>query len=357
MRSIVPASIPLPEPPTMLSRVANSLYWLARYVERADNLARLLGVSQQLILDTPEDRRISRQRYGQAVLRATGVDGDLLENGDLDTWFGAARYLALDTANPDSIRQCIAHARENARVVRDQLSETIWKELNRLHLFLKSSEAEARLREDPEELYEEIISRSMLLQGLIDNTLSRREGWEFLRLGRFLERADKTSRIIDIRLYLEAPNPTPSLESHYWTAVLRSCSARTAYRIEHGGMIGTENVINLLVFSKVFARSIRFSLLQADEALHAISGVPRGEFSNEPERILGTLLGELNFCAPETWLSTGLHESVDRVQSILNEVGQGVFETFVLNPSLLNEVAPLVPSWTKVQMQLQQQQQ
>lgn len=338
----------------MLSRVANSLYWMARYLERADNLARLLEASQKLILDMPESRMRSSRHYGRAVLRTTGVEESLIDRKGLESWKAAAFFLTLDPGNPDSIRSCIKLARENARVVRDQLSESLWNELNRLHLYLTDLDISSMEQLTQSEMHGEIISRSMLIQGLADNTLARREGWQFLRLGKFLERADQTSRIIEINFLLDAAASGGAVESHYWTSVLQACSARSAHRMEEGGLVSTESVIGLLVFSKVFARSIRFSLGEADNALHAISGVPRGEYGNEPERQMGNLLAELSFSSPALWLEKGLHDSIDRLQTILNTIGQGIFETYVLFPSRLTEVGDA--GLSRMQMQHQQQQ-
>lgn len=330
----------------MLSRVADSLYWLSRYIERAENLARLVDVNRNAALDwagleDPEDSwgplldaTCVRERFQEA----REIDGPPLEVGS---------FITFSPHNPDSIRQCIATARENARMVRDQISEEMWLELNSIHLFLQSSRAEELWRRQPESLYREVIKFSLLFQGLTDATILHDEGWQFVQLGKFIERADKTSRILDILTYTEDPERTEL------ASVLRSCSGFSAFRGEFRGELELRNVMAFLLFSPAFPRSVRFCVRRIDETLHAISGSPPGTFSNEAERLTGSFLARLNFSSAESVSQMGLHRAIDDLQQQLNDIGQRVFETYVLLPFEIQDVSRS----ESLQLQWQQQQQ
>ncbi|MBU6303483.1 MAG: alpha-E domain-containing protein [Verrucomicrobia bacterium] len=318
----------------MLSRVAESLFWLSRYIERAENLARLVDVNREHLLDSHRQGQSNPADAWRPVLQATCADEayDALVE-DSGTPPDAGRFITLEDRYPDSIRQCIANARENARMVRDQISEEMWLELNAVHLLLQSSEAEELWASDAPELYNRIIDFSLLFQGLTDATIVHDEGWQFMQIGKFLERADKTSRILDILTFWHEP------DRYHCSTVLSSCSAFSAFRAEFRGEATLQNVAAFLLSSQAFPRSVRSCLRQVDHALHAVSGVPAGTFSNEAERLTGSLLARINFSGVDEVFSRGLHAYIDELQKHLNEIGQRLYETYVLLPSSLRDVA------------------
>ena len=259
-------------------------------MERAENLARLVRVSEEMLLDDETLGRGSAQEYWTPVLAATAMEGAFRSLYPNPQMGDVARFLTLDLRNPDSILSCIRQARENARSVRDKISDEMWSEINALNLFVTSPEGLQLLERFPQAYYEKIISSSMLFDGITDATLTRDEGWNFLQLGRLLERADMTSRFLDIRSQTQ-PSPVDSaLESLQWGAVLRACSAHAGYRRVHGGEISVEGVVDLLLFSNEFPRSVRHCIRRADEVLHDISGTPTGRYSNNCEKITGACL-------------------------------------------------------------------
>lgn len=342
----------------MLSRVADSLYWMSRYIERAENNARLMKVSLQMLLDGEAVIGRKLMRYWRAVLLATASDelfekthreGDAAQIGE---------FLTTSLLNPDSIYSCIASARENARMIRDQVSEEMWTELNELYLFLKSARARSSFQRAPQDVYDQIVAKSMLFQGITDNTLARGEGWQFIQLGKLLERADKTSRFIDIKHHSEVAGDTPTLDALQWTSILRACSALGSYRSQFGSNIRTDQVLHVLIFSMSFPRSIRFALASLDRILHDLSGSRTGEFTNEAEKRTGSLLARLNFSSVGDIMDVGIHRYIDQLQEELNMIGQSVFETYVLLPTEVNRlVNPLQPSaYFQYQQQQQQQQ-
>lgn len=336
----------------MLSRVADSLYWMARQIERAENLARLMEVINLSGLDMALSTNKQVRHYWLPVLQATACDELFSEtHGENACAEDILEFMNFSKDNPDSIRNCIAMARENARMVRDKISVEMWLELNLLYLFVKSDEARDLSKQSPTDFYERIIQSSLLFQGITDATIPRQEGWEFVQLGKYLERADKTSRILDI------PNHCPSTENAvHWAAILRSCSAQAAYRQFYGGQATMNQTAELLLFSRSFPRSARFCIKMMDELLHQISGVSAGQFSNEAERLTGSLLAHLNFSAMADVKNQGLHFFVDDFQARLNDIGQQIFESYVLLPKDISALAAsnATPLWVQ---QAQQQQQ
>ena len=330
----------------MLSRVANSLYWLSRYIERAENLARLVDVNRKFSLDA---RTLGIGDDGdpwRAVLQATcseeAYEAACKQSG---TPIDASRFVSLEPDNPDSIFACLATARENARMVRDQIPREMWLELNRIHLYLKN-EAASTWAYDPASYYRRVVDFSLVFQGLTDATILHHEGWRFIQMGKFIERADKTSRILDML------NFGPEPDRYRCAAILSACSGEAAFRAEFRGDISLENVASFLLFSETFPRSVRFSLRRLDSTLRSLTGAANGAYSNEVERLAGSVLAEVNFASFKEVLDTGLHQYIDRLQMHINDIGQQIFETYVLLPFEIQNVTRA----EGVQLHWQQQQ-
>jgi uncharacterized alpha-E superfamily protein len=300
----------------MLSRVANSLYWLSRYLERAENLARLVEVNRY---DSLEDLQGD---VWQPLLYTTSMENAYAASGEQDV----GGFITFSKKNPDSIRQCVAQARENARMVRDQISEEIWRELNRFYLFIGSDSAARLWETQPDKFHRQTIEFCMLLSGLINATVLHDEGWHFMQIGKCLERADKTTRILDMLAFQGEPDRTKL------ASALKSCSAFNAFQAEHRGAITLNNAMNFLLFSPSFPRSVRFCLQELDQHLHSISCTAAGSFSNEAERLTGSTLAQLNFSNIGNVLDAGHHQYIDSLQQQFNKIGQQVFETYILLP-------------------------
>lgn len=328
----------------MLSRVAHTLYWMLRYIERADNLARLIDVNQQLLLDS---ERLDSERLRE-LWRPI-----ILCTGDEEAFYAAhkeaggrevVRFLTDDPANPNSILSCIALARENARTVRDQLSDDLWEELNSLYLFSRSGEGAALLRLDPSRYYQNIRRAAFTINGIATSTTSRNQGWEFMDLGRQLERADKTTRFLDISSYLPTEQDDHGKAAAlHWTAILRSCGAIGAFR-SAARAFTPEKIVGFLVFSVDFPRSLRYCVDRIDNSLHRISSSPRGSYTNAAERLCGALLARLSFGAPIEVFADGPHAYLDDVQTQLNAIGDQIFQNYVLMP---DQILPTMPSKTE----------
>jgi len=320
----------------MLSRVAHSLYWMARYIERAENIARIVDVNLQLLLDLRNLDETKLAEYWLPIVQSTGDESAFFKLHPQATGPAVTEFLVFETENPNSIVQCICQARENARMVRDQLTLELWEELNRLYLLICSPQAHEIWRRSPSEFFQEIKAGSLHLIGIVNATLVHDEGWWFIQAGQFLERADKTTRITDVR-YQTLPergappiiNPTAALE---WSAVLRSCSAWDAYRTNHGADIHPKLVAEFLLLNDDFPRSVRFCVSELNRALRRISGVAAGHFCNTAEKLTGRLLAELQFSTVDEIFDRGLHRYLDETQQKLNDIGDALFRAYIFQP-------------------------
>ncbi len=320
----------------MLSRVANSLYWMARYIERAENIARIVDVNLQLLLDVRnlDEKRLTA--YWLPIVQATGDEEAFFKGHGQATGNAVTEFLVFDLQNPNSLLQSICQARENARMVRDQITLELWEELNRLYLFARSAHAREVWRRSASEFFQEVKASSLHIIGIINATLIRNEGWWFILAGQFLERADKTTRILDVR-YQSLPErgmpepitPDTALE---WSAVLRSCSAWDAYKTIHGADVHPRRVAEFLLLSDVFPRSVRFCASELNLALRRISGVAEGRFTNDAEKLTGRFLAELQFSTIEEIFEIGLHKYLDDAQLKLNNVGAELFRAYIYQP-------------------------
>lgn len=320
----------------MLSRVANSLYWMARYIERAENIARIVDVNLQLLLDLHDLNEKKLAEYWLPIVQATGDETAFFQLHKRTTGTAVTEFLVFQPENPNSIVECICQARENARMVRDQLTLELWEELNRLYLFVRSTQAREIWRRSPSEFFQEIKSGSLHLIGIINATLVHDEGWWFVQTGQFLERADKTTRILDVRSWTLPEHGTPAAitqtNAFEWSAVLRSCSAWDAYRTIHGADVHPRLVAEFLLLNDNFPRSVRFCVNELNRAIRCISGVTDGHFCNDAEKLTGRLLAQLQFSTIDEIFDLGLHRSLDEAQIRLNEIGDALFRAYIFQP-------------------------
>ncbi len=325
----------------MLSRVANSLYWMSRYIERAESTARLVDVNLQLILDYRNLDDAGVAAHWLPIVQSSGDDELFHQLYPSASGQTVTDFLVFQSLNPNSIVSSVAQARENARMVRDQITGDLWEEINRVYLFLHSPRARELWAYDPADFFRTIRTSSLLLQGLTDATVVRSEGWLFTQCGRYLERADKTSRILDVRHASLPSHGTPTSLSQAdalgWSAVLLSCSAWDAYKGLHGAEVRPEHVAELLLLSDEFPRSVRFSVRHLNQSLRRISGVRDGKFCNHAEKLAGRLLARLQFSTADDVFATGLHTYIDEVQSELNAVGSALFDAYISQPFLTLE--------------------
>lgn len=310
----------------MLSRVADSVYWMSRYVERAENVARFIEVNFQLTLDSP----FIEDKQWEPLVNTSGDHEDFTRRYGSATQENVLKFLITDPQNPNSILSCVRAARENARTVREIISSEMWLHLNKFYLLMNATAADPRSLESPQELLNEVKLASHLFTGITDATMTHNEAWNFSRLSRMLERADKTSRILDVKYYIllsSVEDVGTPIDDIQWAAVLRSASAFEMYRKRHG-RISPRGVVEFLMLDREFPRAIQFCLLAAQGSLHAISGTPMGTFRFPPERLLGQLCSDLSFASVDEIISGGLHEYLDELQTKMNQLGSGIHDMF-----------------------------
>jgi uncharacterized alpha-E superfamily protein len=310
----------------MLSRVAESVFWVSRYVERAENVARFIDVNLNLTLDLGST--VGSQ--WAPLVYTTGDHQAFLDQYKDFTQEKVIEFLAFDQKNPNSILSCLRSARENARTVREMISSAMWEEINKFYLMVSAAAAERGLRHSLFDFFNQVKLSSHMLQGVTDATMSHGEAWHFNRIGRLLERADKTSRILDVKYFVLLPNVadvgTP-LDSIQWAALLKSASALEMYRRRHG-RITPPQVADFLMLDRKFPRAMHFCLIKAEESLLEITGSPTGTYRSPAEQHLGRLRAELDYAYIGEIVDHGLHEFIDRFQSKLNWVGEEISLTF-----------------------------
>src|SRR6266851_6271298 len=242
----------------MLSRVADSIYWMSRYVERAENVARFIEVNLQLMLDAPS----GEDQQWEPLVNTTGDGEAFTKRYGEATQQNVIQFLTFDAENPNSILSCVRAARENARSVREIISSEMWEQLNEFYLLVNSAAANVGSLRDPHELFASVKMSSHQLAGVTDATMTHNEGWHFSRLGRQLERADKTSRIVDVKYFLLLPTVADvgtTSDDIQWAAVLRSASAFEMYRKRHG-RISPDRIAEFLLLDRDFPRAIHYCL-------------------------------------------------------------------------------------------------
>jgi uncharacterized alpha-E superfamily protein len=310
----------------MLSRVAESVYWMSRYVERAENVARFISVNLNLSLDMPGE---AGEQWGPLVV-ITGDDAAFKRRFEAITKENVVDFLTFDEQNSNSIVSCLRAARENARSVREIISAEMWEHINMFYLMVRDGGSLEAVLDNPHAFFERVNVLGQQFWGITDSTMTHGEAWHFCRLGRMLERADKTSRLLDVKYFILLPKVsdvgTP-FDDIQWLALLRSASALEMYRQRHG-RISPQNVVDFLIFDREFPRAVLHCLTNANESLHAISGTHTGGFSNPAERQLGQLRAQLAYTQAEDVIASGMHEFVDRLQTRLNQIGESIYDDF-----------------------------
>jgi uncharacterized alpha-E superfamily protein len=309
----------------MLSRVAESMFWMSRYVERAENVARFIDVNCNLMLDST----VMQQEQWLALVDTTGDRDTFSKKHVTATSADVIDFLAFDPTNLNSIVSCVRAARENARTIRDVISSEMWEQINTFYLMINDPGAKARAIESPYEFFNQVKTAAYLIIGVTDNTMSNSEGWNFCRLGRFIERADKTSRIVDVKYYmLLAPAALGQAQDDIqWGAVLKSASALEMFRKKHR-RIQPAKVIEFLLLDEEFPRSIRFCLRTARNAVQAITAHNRSGSALRAEEFINSIFEELSATSVETVLQSGLHEYLDELQTNLNKSGEAIHQAF-----------------------------
>lgn len=310
----------------MLSRVAGHIYWMNRYIERAENYARFMDVNFNLSLEY----HLKASTQWKPLIVTTG-DWDLYESLYNKVDKGKVIYfLGFDDQNPNSIYNCIVNARENARAIRPEITKELWEQINHLYYFVKEAKEKKRWeKKDPRNYFIEIKKGCQLLYGILESTISKTEGWHFGKIGQLIERADKTSRVIDVKYHMLLPelvNVGSPFDIIQWSALLKSVSAYDMYRKKHGKLTA-QSITEFLIFDKNFPRSILSCLIGVDLSLQAISE-NKEENRGDVEKQFHVLRSHLENSNINEVIHFGMHEYLDDFQTKLNNVSLSLFETF-----------------------------
>ena len=312
----------------MLSRVANSIFWMSRYLERVENAARLIETQLHMLLDLPSLRE--DPNAWKPLVDITGDGEYFSEKLGAPTRENVMFFHTFDDDYPHSIKSCLTAARENARSVREVIPSEIWEMINKLYLEVAGMGTSLKAFTNPHKFYSDIKMASHLIIGIAYTTMSRGEAWHFAQLGRYLERADKTSRILDVKYFIMLPRLDyvgSSMDNVLWSALLKSTNSFEMYR-KRFNLISPQNIVDFLIFDREFPRSIIYCVSHAEQSLFRITGTPVGAFNNELERQCGKLSGKLNYSNVSEVMSIGLHEFLDGVQSDVNNLDNAIFENF-----------------------------
>jgi len=297
---------------SLLSRVAESVFWMSRYLERAESIARFLEVSHHLSLDAGG---AVQEQWDQLVV--TLGDGTSFEGIQLPTKDNTYRFLTFEQSNASSIHCCLEMARENARVARDVIPALMWEEINKLFLAVTEAKAnQQRFAADPSSLLQDVKITSQTIVGIADAYMPHGQEWHFARIGRMLERADNTLRILKLKYCMLQKQRSvigATIDVVPWSTLLKSLSAMTTYRRSHG-RITPPLVVGYLVLDRQFPRSLHYCLIEALESLQAITGTRPHEFQNSAEKILGQLCTRLDYAKLKDILDTGLDDLMEDFQ-------------------------------------------
>jgi len=331
----------------MLSRHAASAFWIGRYMERAESTARMIDVHYHFGLESP---LVGEALRWSSILAISGQAEQFERHYARQDERSIVHFFAFDQDNPSSIYSCIRSAREGARSIRDQISSEMWECLNRYYLDFQAWDVDRVLSNSPFAFFQKVKDGSHLFQGITSRTLMVGEVRDFYDTGRFLERADQTTRILDVKYHDLLPRyaSTGTRESasgqlaiadqtsvggpvdvHGWIAVLKSVGAFEAFSKTYRQGVTPARVAQFLILNPQFPASVRFSVGRVDRCLRHISGNRDLAPLNEAERTVGKLFNDLNFARAEDIVAGGLHEFLQDVQDRCYDIGNAIFHTYL----------------------------
>ena len=316
----------------MLSRTADHLFWMSRYMERAENTARMLDVNYQTALLPQADDQAERGWAG--VLGISELTDDFRQRQTVMNASTVMHYMVRDQANASAIASCLAAARENARAVRGALTTELWETTNQTWLEFNRMLHSGALERDPAGLFEWVKFRSHLSRGVAVGTMLQDEALHFIRIGTFLERADNTARLLDVKFHALAGDgygtrpdeEGPEVDFYHWSALLRSVSGFEIYRKVYRNVIRPEKVAELLILRPNMPRSLAACMNEVVANLSLVAN----EQSGETQRRAGRLCSDLQFGRIDEILATGLHTYLTQFLDRVNDIGAGISRDFLV---------------------------
>ncbi|MBK6613178.1 alpha-E domain-containing protein [Ottowia sp.] len=315
----------------MLSRTADHLFWMSRYTERAENTARMLNVHHETAL-LPQSAAVSRHGWMGVLSLSELLPAYAQRHGEI-TPQGVMEFMVLDDENPSSIVACLRAARENARAVRGTLTTEVWETLNQTWLEISRLRRSGAFERDPGEFFEWVKFRSHLSRGVTLGTMLQDESFQFLRLGTFLERADNTARLLDVKFHAvqsdffgTASEKDQEYDFYHWAAILRSVSGFEVYRKVYRDVITPERVAELLMLRQDMPRSLHHCMAEVENILRVVGANPQGE----TQRQAGRLRADLHYGRIEEILATGLHAFLTQFLDRVNQLGAHISRDFLV---------------------------
>jgi hypothetical protein len=315
----------------MLSRTADHLFWMSRYTERAENTARMLDVNYQTSL-LPQSEAVAQVGW-QGLLSISELTSAYTAQYGAVTARNVMQFMVKDEENPSSIVSCLGAARENARAVRGALTTEVWETQNQTWLEVKRMINSDEFEADPSQFFEWVKFRSHLSRGVTVGTMLMDEALHFMRLGTFLERADNTARLVDVKFhavqsdfYGAASERDQEYDFYHWSAILRSVSAFEVYRKVYRDVIRPERVAELLMLRPDMPRSLHASLNEVVNNLALVTS----NVDSETLRRAGKLRAELQYGRIDEILATGLHAYLTQFLDRVNDLGAHVSREFLV---------------------------
>lgn len=289
----------------MLSRVADSLYWMSRYLERAENAARLIDVHLNLRLD--QSPKVAGSRWERL---AASLQTPLSSQDDPEDDFKMVAWLTFDLSNSNSIVSCIGAARENARQVREQISSEMWEQLNQLHLSVRPANSEEIWLAQPHQFFQSVKDGAYFFQGITDSTMNHGEGWHFIQIGRYIERIRLLGSLLDTHFstFYQEPDYVIGAD-HYleWVGVLQGCAAFESYRKVYTADVTPNRVAEFLLLNPEFPHSVCFSITRLQDALNGYAEATETRKVGRVYRVVGRLRAALDFDQIDEIMAGGLH--------------------------------------------------
>ena len=309
----------------LLSRVADNLYWMSRYLERAEHTARLIDVSLNLML---EQAPAASERRWQRLLRALHVPPDDMP-GDAAHITG---LLTFDPGNSNSIAACVTSARENAQHVRELISSEMWEQVNGLYLQIKRTRPDDIWNGRPHEFYNAVKEGSHLFQGITDSTMTQGEGWQFIQIGRLIERAMSVAALIDVH-YGELHNLAGQSDSTddylEWIGLLKSVTAFEAYCKVYGADLREDAIAEFLLLNGEFPHAVCYAATRLQACLNEIAGKTETHRAGRVGKLAGRLRALLEFAQVDEIIDVSLHDTLDQVQTLCGQIHTGLYGTYI----------------------------
>ena len=320
----------------MLAREADAMFWIGRYVERAEATARIVDVQYHSELEgafpLAQGGEIDPSALWGPILAISG-DAKLFKakHGADQAERNVLDFFAFSRDNGNSINSCVTRARENARGVREMISSEMYESLNMFFLEVTRWNVDKILDSSPHRFFTQVKNASHLFHGISDRTLPIDEARAFLECGMFLERADKTARMLDVKYHilLGSGEVGGTLDQHQWTAVLKSVGAFEAFRKANRFGITPGKVVSFLVRNPAFPSSVSYAVTQVDRALRQIGGTKGLPAVNRAERLVGRLRADLAYMTTDEIINQGLHQFLDQVQIRCIEIGNAISEAYL----------------------------